>query len=214
MNVIKPFQWYDKEVIEKKAEDLLHQVQAKRSRRINPRDIAATTADFLDLGVVWENIEPDANGEIAAMILPTQREIIINNSISTLEGGFEQSTIAHEIGHWILHIDHNKVGQFRDYINQGVEMEILPFLCRSEKYQQGIEWQAQYFASCLLMPKTILINKKNGRDLTNWKHLYAMADELGVTLSNLKHRLKDLNWIVYNPNSKLIYPGKEIPKST
>jgi hypothetical protein len=28
--------------------------------------------------------------------------------------------------------------------------------------------------------------------LTNWRHLYAMKDELGVTISNLKNRLQDL----------------------
>ncbi len=41
----------------------------------------------------------------------------------------------------------------------------------------GQEWQAQYFASCLLMPRHVLEDKRRGRDLTNWKHLYAMVDE-------------------------------------
>ena len=43
------------------------------------------------------------------MIWPIQRKIIINDQIPALEGGFGQSTIAHEIGHWLLHIEHDAV---------------------------------------------------------------------------------------------------------
>ncbi len=61
------------------------------------------------------------------------------------------------------------------------------------------------------MPRHVLEDKRRGRDLTNWKHLYAMVDELGVTISNLTHRLQDLQWIDIPKNSKRIYPGKMLP---
>ena len=48
----------------------------------------------------------------------------------------------------------------------------------------SVEWQAQYFASCLLMPKSILEEKRKGRDLTKWSNLYQIRDELGVSISN------------------------------
>lgn len=73
------------------------------------------------------------------------------------------------------------------------------------------EWQAQYFASCLLMPKYKLEEVRKGRDLTNWSHLYAITDELGVTISNLTNRLKDIGLIELPNNSKQIYPGKFQP---
>lgn len=73
------------------------------------------------------------------------------------------------------------------------------------------EWQAQYFASCLIMPGPILEQAQNPRDLTKWKHLYAMADELGVTISNLTNRLKGLGWIRIPENSKQIYLGEAAP---
>jgi len=60
------------------------------------------------------------------------------------------------------------------------------------------------------MPQLKLEEVRKGRDLTNWRHLRAMADELGVTQSNLKHRLKDLGWIYIPQDSKQIYPGKAI----
>ncbi|MCU0535185.1 MAG: ImmA/IrrE family metallo-endopeptidase [Hydrococcus sp. Prado102] len=206
MSVIKSFQWYTKEEIESKAEELILQVETKRHRSLKPANLAEAVADYLDLGVVWDKIEPDAEGQIAAMILPTLREIVINENILTLRGGFGQSTIAHEIGHWILHIDRDSIDKYKDYLEQ-------PFLCRSVNSQQGIEWQAQYFASCLLMPIAKLQKAQKGRDLTNSKHLYAIADEFGVTLANLRNRLKSLNWIVYHSNCKQIYLGKAAPKA-
>ena len=93
-----------------------------------------------------------------------------------------------------------------------MKVEIKAFLCRSVKSSQNIEWQAQYFAGCLLMPYQKLIEAKRGRDLTNWRHLYAMADEFGVTISNLLYRLKSFNWIIINNESKQIYPGKNLPR--
>lgn len=94
------------------------------------------------------------------------------------------------------------------------------FLCRNLDNSRSqttlnrevnIEWQAQYFASCLLMPRYILETKRRGRNLQNWPHLYAMADELGVTISNLTNRLQDLGWINIPKGSKQIYLGNSVP---
>ncbi|MDY6781780.1 MAG: ImmA/IrrE family metallo-endopeptidase [Cyanobacteriota bacterium] len=212
MKIIKPYQPLDKAEIERQATDLRIRTQAQRKRPLKRDFVAEAVADFLDLGVVWEKIPPDTEGTIAAMILPVQHEIIINKNIPALEGGFGQSTIAHEIGHWILHIDRNAVGQFVDRLDEVTEIEIEPFLCRSVTSTRGIEWQAQYFASCLLMPQFELEKAKVGRNLTRWPHLYAMADEFGVTISNLTNRLKGLGWIRLSESSKCIYLGEAAPK--
>jgi hypothetical protein len=52
---------------------------------------------------------------------------------------------------------------------------------------------------------------QKGRDLTKESHLQAMADELGVTKANLKHRLKDVGWIHIPQGSRQIYLGKAAP---
>ena len=55
-------------------------------------------------------------------------------------------TCAHEVGHWILH---------RQYVNtakRSTDGEDV-ILCRSRDAKQPIEWQADYFAGCLLMPE-------------------------------------------------------------
>ena len=62
------------------------------------------------------------------------------------------------------------------------------------------------------MPYHILLKVKQGRDLTNWNHLYAMKDELSVTISNLINRLKSLDWITLYQGSKRIFPGENLPR--
>ena len=61
------------------------------------------------------------------------------------------------------------------------------------------------------MPRYILEEIRKERDLTNWHHLYAIADELGVTISNLTNRLKALEWIYIPKGSKQIYQNKAVP---
>lgn len=213
MNVIKPYRYYSKSELETIASKLRCQVEESRTRRLQAESVAEGIADFLDLSIMWENIPSDRQGNIAAMIFPTKQMIIINSSVSLLEkSGYRQSTIAHEIGHWILHIDRQAVGEYIDRLERGIVMKIQPFLCRSVQSSEKIEWQAQHFAGCLLMPEDKLIKAKRGRDLTNWHHLYALADEFGVTISNLTYRLKSLKWIISNNGSKQIYLGSNAPK--
>ena len=219
MSIFKPYCFYPKETIERLANDILMQMQ--KTQNFAPRwpFDATTVADFLDLGVVWECIEPDEEGAIAARILPQQRLIEINEQILEKPPGFIESTIAHEIGHWVLHVNQDEadgtVEQLelnlgdREKTAQDVEE---PFVCRGASADNkvlSIEWQAQYFASCLLMPRCILEEKRQGRDLTKWSHLYKMRDELGVSISNLTNRLQEFDWIYIPKGTREIYAGKD-----
>ncbi len=218
MDVIKPYKFISKEQLETIASELRHKVESGRTRRrLSAESIAEGIADSLELNIMWESIPADRTGEIAAMIFPTKQMIIINSNVSEFEkDGFRQSTIAHEIGHWVLHINQQAVEKYidRDEDITEVEKQPQPFLCRSIQSSQvsKIEWQAQYFAGCLLMPEYKLMDAQRGRDLTNWKHLYAMTEDLGVTISNLTFRLQSLNWIRLTSGSKQIYPGVNMPK--
>ena len=217
MDVIKPYKFIPKDSIERIATELRQKVELGRKRRLSAESIAETIADFLELNIMWESIPADNIGKIAAMIFPTKQMIIINSNVSEFEkNGFRQSTIAHEIGHWILHINQQAVEKYIDRDDSITEIVKQPqlFLCRNIQQSQApkIEWQAQYFAGCLLMPEYKLMDAQRGRDLTQWKHLYPMAEDLGVTISNLKVRLKDLGWIIVNDSTRQIYPGRNMPK--
>lgn len=216
MDVIKPYSFIGKDLIETTASQLRRKVESGRKRRLSAESITEGIADFLELNIMWESIAADETGKIAAMIFPTKQMIIINSNVSQFEkNGFRQSTIAHEIGHWILHINQQAVEKYidRDKSLTELENQPKPFLCRNIQQSQAskIEWQAQYFAGCLLMPEYKLMEAKRGRDCTKWRHLYAMADDLGVTISNLTVRLKDLGWIIANDSTKQIYPGRNLP---
>ena len=216
MPVIKPYSPISKVELETIATKMRSQVEKNRRRRLNADSIAEGIADSLELNIEWEYISADNTGKIAAMIFPTKKLIVINTNTSQLENnGFMQSTIAHEIGHWVLHINQTEVEEYIDRYDNSIETENQPkpFLCRKTETSQTLadrEWQAQYFAGCLLMPYHKLMEARQGRDLTNWSHLYAMKDDFGVTISNLTFRLKDLGWIEVNNNSTIIYPGKNL----
>lgn len=115
----------------------------------------------------------------------------------------------------MLHINQDEVDgvvkqlelDFGDY-GKLKELEQL-FVCRRAGGRKidSIEWQAQYFASCLLMPKSILEEKRKGRDLTKWSNLYQIRDELGVSISNLTYRLQEFGWISIPKGSRTIYRG-------
>ena len=70
-----------------------------------------------------------------------------------------------------------------------------PLLCRNVEYRGVIKFQSQYFAIFILMIQDILLKIKQGKDLTQWQNLYQTKEALGVTISNLVHRLRDLGSI-------------------
>lgn len=208
MNLLKPYRFHTKPFIERQANRVLKQMQATDNFAPTWPFDGSLVADFLDLGVVWDVIEPDEQGAIAARILPRERLIEINEEILDKPQGFIESTLAHEIGHWILHVDQEAVRRSRKNTDEA-------FVCRAgstDAQIASIEWQAQYFASCLLMPRYVLEQKRVGRNLMNWSDLYALRQELGVSISNLVRRLQDLDWIRVPPGGRTIYPGSEILK--
>jgi Zn-dependent peptidase ImmA (M78 family) len=206
--IFKPFRFISKQEIEAKATDVLQRMEQVPNYLPEwPLD-ASRVAEFLGLDVVWDSIPSDRDGTIAARILPLERLIEINEDIPKLRGGFGESTIAHEIGHWVLHINPNAIESLLALQRQGKMVRVEPLLCRNEMQLSGIEWQAQYFASCLLMPQYKLEEVSQGRDLTKWRHLYEMAESLGVTISNLIHRLKSLGWIQLAENSRDLALGE------
>ena len=202
MSVFRPFRFISKLEIEAAALDVWLQMSQLHGERLLPVD-ASLIAEFLGLDLVWDTIADDEQGAIAARILPLEKLIEINENIPELKGGFGESTIAHEIGHWILHIDTEQVERFIRLKQKGMSIQVKPFLCRSSNLAR-IEWQAQYFAGCLLMPQHVLTKLKQDKDLTKWQHLYQMAEELGVTISNLTTRLQDLGWIYVDSDTRQI----------
>ena len=112
----------------------------------------------------------------------------------------------------MLHINQDEADGItqQQELNLEFSKENHPFLCRSLNgvTSSNIEWQADYFAGSLLMPRHLLEETRKGRNLQNLSHLQAMTDELGVSLTALKVRLQQIGWIYIPKNSRQIYLGK------
>ena len=196
MGILKPFRWLQKQEIEAQASELLGRMESTLSSATQwPLD-TTRVAEFLGLDVVWDSIRDDEIGQIAGRLLPLERLIEVNEDIPQSRGAFGEATIAHEIGHWVLHVNPVAVKRFLRLQTRGVSLKNVELLLRHSGHSiRSIEWQADYFASCLLMPQSILKKKRLRRDLTQWRHLEETAQELGVNSSHLVSHLQDLGWL-------------------
>ena len=95
-----------------------------------------------------------------------QREVLIDQSLDPdehpeMEGRFH-FTCGHEVGHWWEHAP---------YIISADSQAILfddnkpkpRVICRSSQAKERIEWQANYFSSCLLMPRQHVLDAWSAR---------------------------------------------------
>jgi hypothetical protein len=165
-----------------------------------------------NLEMSWEVIDhfsPD--GVVMAAIIPTKRKIIMNDSCKELyeeKIGTMHFTMAHELGHWVLHV--------ADKLNQQTalafdEVEDI-YYCRSASQKHPEEFQADMFAGCLLMPRTTLTSKvtslKSDYKQIQFRQLYKICDTFKVSISALKVRLHQLN-LLYIDKEGTIYNSKE-----
>jgi Zn-dependent peptidase ImmA (M78 family) len=177
------------QTIERDAEALLAEYAHSRGVTLHPpvpiEDIVEKhlklRVDFDDLhavlGIPQEGPEPDIFGAIWV----DRREIFIDQSLDpeerpSIEGRY-RFTLAHEGGgHWRLHrqyvaSDPAQTSLFGDAMKPTV-------ICRSSQSKKPIEWQADFYASCLLMPKTMLI--------TAWRERFGNTNSRIV---RRKHRI-------------------------
>lgn len=117
-------------------------------------------------------------------------------------------TMAHELGHWILHVD-DKLNQQTAFAFE--ETQDI-YYCRSFSKKPPAEFQADMFAGALLMPQPIftpLINLlKAEHQQIRFPQLYNICDVFKVTISALKVRLHTLN-LLFISNDGTIYNSKE-----
>lgn len=176
--------------------------------------------------IEYSDIIDSHNNKILGYYDLSKSKIIINESIKgTLQLPF---VLAHEIGHYVLHselkINQTIYNNFKD-----IEFNFFEQSYSIRNNKQWIEWQANYFASCLLMPKTSIIarlidiqkqlgiskpgsifldnqqcNKDDYWDITKW-----LANYFGVGRNSIEYRLNDLGLIKKPPPSKDDIDSKE-----
>lgn len=85
-------------------------------------------------------------------------QVIIDQSLDPFDHperiGRYNFTVGHETGHWQLHRPYFLKNPNQQLLFQQPDMPTV--VCRSSEAKEPIEWQADYFSSCLLMPKQML----------------------------------------------------------
>lgn len=171
--------------------------------------------DFVvDLPIVRDAI-PDVQGaQVLAKLVakghPNPRvEIVVNEDKRTFFDqymGTEQYSLAHELGHYVLHIDRGSLETL--LLHETQEQSIV--LCRTraeaerDRNAKRRELQAERFAACILMPQDLLRTACAEMDIYHWPNLYALKDQFCVTISALTNRLKDLHLVMITPDKKLV----------
>ncbi len=186
--------------LEKLANELLERYEREIEPIFRPPVPVEKIADFLlELSLEWLDI-PDTEAEpILAYLNPGSKTIRLNERrLAYFEQypGIYEYTLAHEIGHYRLHLlgDNLQSGQ--------------TYVCR---YQQQTkdrrEWQAERFASYLLLPASLLLPALKGVDLYRWPTLYRLRDQFQVSITALKIRLEGLKYLYVTNNGRL-YPNR------
>jgi len=104
--------------------------------------------------------DPECDADILGMIFFNEARVVIDESLDPeerpgIEGRY-RFTLAHEGGgHWRLHrwIFAKNPAQGALFVGP----EVPSFVCRSSEAKRREEWQADFYASCLLMPKNLVV---------------------------------------------------------
>ena len=140
--------WLSRQAIEMAAEGLLGHYQWKIGRPVVPPiPVEDIIERGLGLNLTYSDLRtrlkmPDVLG---ATFLD-RRSICIDESLDQQASkGRLYFTCAHEAGHWVLH------GRLISEACRS-NAHCSQILCRQRDARKPLEWQADYFAACLLMP--------------------------------------------------------------
>ena len=159
--------------------------------------------DFDDLQAVLG--VPDVLGALWA----DNREVFIDQSLEPeehpeMEGRYHFS-VGHEIGHWRLH---------RHYLtNAGAQAAMFAegdpqptVICRTSQAKERIEWQADYFSSCFLMPRQFVLDAWSGRFGSLKPIVYADIAEQDWTRRPARGGMKPVGIVLRNVIEQLFDP--------
>jgi IrrE N-terminal-like domain len=165
MTVLVPF--VSEESIERDANALLAEFARARHTEIQaPTPIEDIVEKHLKLQVEFDDLhrlfglQRGAEPDIFGAIWLDTGEIVIDESLDpeedpSMEGRY-RFTLAHEGGgHWRLHrplvLANASAGSF---VGRGRRPNII---CRPSQSKERVEWQADFYASCLLMPRNLVM---------------------------------------------------------
>ncbi|MBN2032274.1 MAG: ImmA/IrrE family metallo-endopeptidase [Deltaproteobacteria bacterium] len=140
--------WLEKEAIARQAERLIADYRAVIGERVTPPiPVEDVIERFLGLDLTYQNLDEKLGMDdvLGATYVRAKRIAINRKLLEDKNEGRLVFTCAHEVGHWVLH---------RHLVEEAARAERVKeaIVCRAKNAREPAEWQADYFASCLLMP--------------------------------------------------------------
>jgi Zn-dependent peptidase ImmA (M78 family) len=196
--------------IERRANELIGKYEERYGLISIPIPVEKMAENIVDLVLEWDNLPESAGEIIFAGLNPKEKKVVFNErrKKSFDDGGLYNTVLAHEVGHWILHVDAADLGLQLKLPDTKIDTK---FVYRSTGPNNPIEWQAHAFMGYLLMPHRFLRNYIETEDLCVWSSLYYIRDKFDVTISALVIRLKKIG-LIYIDDDKNIYPSAAVAK--
>ncbi|MGD2272826.1 MAG: ImmA/IrrE family metallo-endopeptidase [Desulfobacterales bacterium] len=215
--------WLPKKRIHKKAEGVITDYESKTGNQVAP---PIPIEDIIESGLNLKRgcieFEDDTmGGDILGATFVRERMVCVNAKLlQSRHEGRLNFTWAHEAGHWVLHRQFIVLEKRSDSAGGKI-------LCRTRDIKKPMEWQADYFAACLLMPDAFVhrafqevfgrwplqvcnvTSKMNGPlyfdpCVKNWHCIADSVREAGgfsnVSKQAMIIRLQDLGWVVNETN--------------
>lgn len=193
--------FWRREEVEERACNTLLEFQRRGGSVAPPIDVDTVGELVYDLRMDWDVI-PEDRRTIWGGLYPRERRVVINETHKSKfieKPGFERFTKGHEIGHWVLHVDQAS----QEYpLLPGLELG-QTILCRDGD-DSWIERQANWYSGALLMPYDICLPVFKSSNLMEWKSLYQLADQFGVTITALRVRLRQLKLGFLNDENTIL----------
>ena len=141
--------WLPKQTIANAAAGVIAGYEAKLQRNVQPPiPVEAVIERGLGLKLGFADLREKLKlDDVLGATYVKDELICVDQSLADNQNeGRLCFTFAHETGHWVLH---------RELIDQArrTEYDEAFIFCRVKDAKKPIEWQADYFASCLLMPE-------------------------------------------------------------
>lgn len=165
--------------IEKHVDDLIKDVGI--AVPISPTRVCEQISDY-NFSVEYKEEEMSNNNFLGISLgCASKATILVNSNIDFAPR--KLFTAAHEIGHVVLHIMTGKQSEFQCTNND---------LTTTDKKNKMFEYEANIFASALLMPKHLIQNDINRNDLS-WKLVSDITNKCKTSLEATARRIVSLS---------------------
>lgn len=200
------------EQIERAAEKLLNDCQRTHPFRSAPPPIPVEyiAEHFLDLTFLWESIPEPPGRTVLAKLVPSDHRIIFNEIHTDLYETtpyLYNTVLAHEVGHWELHVERDTLVQTMPMFRDGPSEYVVYSAGDGKQFSSWDEKNANRFMACLLMPRDLICAAVAERPLRGFPDLYALREQFEVTITALSIRLERLD-LLYIDSDRNFHPSR------